>query len=595
MDSSAINVDANKGVTALAGNGSNVYLTSDENLNINEIRSFNDSSENDSLANVVLTSAKNITSSDADKVNVKADKISLKAKEDVGSKIKYLNVETKNTGLDVSAKNAYIKGNQLNIISAVIDNEANFASDGKITAGDITSKIFNVDSKDVEIKGKVSAENTVINATNQTLLSNAEIGGDLSITSNELIVDNAKLKNLTSSSQTADIINMTVKEDANISTVGKTTIADAKVGGNFTNTSESSEVTGTLEVAGDAQINAVVSASVANAVVGKNLDLNAKDVLVSDMTVIGNVNSKSDRLNIKSSEDINIGVISGYSDKYTEIANIASDKSLNNGLSSGESNMYVKITDLKAGNSIGSEKNPLRLMLTEDNKISLKSGDTVSILTDGASANYGDIDVGTLAINSDKDIVIDKIKVKNLKVKTSSNNLTINNMVIEETAILDVGDKHIVVNNTSIMPIIDADVQLYLAKTPAMIKVDGSNNIITNAENVTRKNSDLSINGETIYGSMDDAISTYGAIAVKNTKVGDRTIEKTDKMLYDIPTQKAYENISLKDSNVIKNQIEEYITPDNAMGVINLTEAEKNIILKNKVSKKVNKNKLSSL
>ena len=670
MDSSAINVDANKGVTALAGNGSSVYLTSDGNLNINEIRSFNDSSENDSLANVVLTSAKNITSSDADKVNVKADKISLKAGEDVGSKIKHLNVETKNTGLDVSAKNAYIKGNQLNIISAVIDNEANFASDGKITAGDITSKIFNVDSKDVEIKGKVSAENTVINATNQTLLSNAEIGGDLSITSNELIVDNAELKNLTSSSQTADIINMTVKEDANISTVGKTTIADAKVGGNFTNTSESnevtgtlevtgdaqinavvsasianavvgknldlnakdvlvsdmtvkenanistvgkttiadakvggnftntsesSEVTGTLEVAGDAQINAVVSASVANAVVGKNLDLNAKDVLVSDMTVIGNVNSKSDRLNIKSSEDINIGIISGYSDKYTEIANIASDKSLNNGLSSGESNMYVKITDLKAGNSIGSEKNPLRLMLTEDNKISLKSGDTVSILTDGASANYGDIDVGTLAINSDKDIIIDKIKVKNLKVKTTSNNLTINNMVIEETAILDVGDKHIVVNNTSIMPIIDADVQLYLAKTPAMIKVDGSNNIITNAENVTRKNSDLSINGETIYGSMDDAISTYGAIAVKNTKVGDRTIEKTDKMLYDIPTQKAYENISLKDSNVIKNQIEEYITPDNAMEVINLTEAEKNIILKNKVSKRVNKNKLSSL
>lgn len=146
-------------------------------------------------------------------------------------------------------------------------------------------------------------------------------------------------------------------------------------------------------------------------------------------------------------------------------------------------------------------------------------------------------------------------------------------MVVNQKAVLDTANKHIVVDNTSLKPIIDADVQLYLTKLPVRLKVDGSNNIITDAINVTRQNEYISVNMDRKYSSMNSSVTSSAASAMKNTNVGAKIIEKTDALIYKIPTQTTYRNYILHPAKygVIMNKIEELITPQNVFDVINIS------------------------
>lgn len=123
----------------------------------------------------------------------------------------------------------------------------------------------------------------------------------------------------------------------------------------------------------------------------------------------------------------------------------------------------------------------MNITLAEGNKISMNANDSISVSTDGAGANWSDITTGSYQLTTDDDINIDKLNVNNINIHTTSSNLTIQNMVVGQGGTLDVGNKHIVIDNTSLKPVINADVQLYLSKQPAQLIINGSDNIITDS------------------------------------------------------------------------------------------------------------------
>lgn len=158
-------------------------------------------------------------------------------------------------------------------------------------------------------------------------------------------------------------------------------------------------------------------------------------------------------------------------------------------------------------------------------------------------------------------------------------------MTIGETAVFNTASKRIAVNNTTLSPIIDVDVQMYLTKNPATLKVDSSYNIIADSVNVARQNEYILINMDNKYNSMNSAITSSNAASMKNTNVGEKTIEKTDRLLDRMPTVHHYvRNAAGIDSNpirahLIQNIQGEIVTPENAMDIINTSMQNNDINL----------------
>ena len=664
---SAVNLDATREITAYAGNGRDVYLTSEKDLNINEIRSFKTynaetgrSSSAGSLGNVVLSSKGNIVNAatEENKANVSADNISLETNNDIGSLIKYFNVDTQSTekteGLGFNAETAYIKGvsEDLNVVSSNVTNDSFITAEDDLSItvqNSVAGNSINITSQnDAVLSGNNKAENIIINSAKETVISDAVVNGNLTNNSESIVVDGAKLenittnsqnanvvdmtvkdianitttdkttiakatiegdlintskdteitgkltvkgnssinaenitinnaefKNITTNSQTANIVGMTVKDKANITTTDKTTIVNATVNGDLKNTSQNTEVTGKLKVKGDANIVSEDSITIADAEISKNLNVDAPNITIKDMDLYGNINAKVDNLDAKTSSDVNIGNISGKTQPYTENVKITSDKSIYNGRTDNGTNIYAKDIDLKANGAISTDEKPLNIMLANGNKMSMASNDFIAISTNGSNANYSKLETDTLALYTDEDINIDYINVNNLRIKTTSKNLSIDKMIVNKKGTLDTANKHIVIDNTSLKPIMDADIQMYLSKLPAKLIVDGSDNIITDAVNVTRQYENISINMDKKYSSMDNAVTSSSAAAIKMTNVGEKTIDKIDALIYKIPTQTTYKNyVQPSIHGVIMNQIEELVTPNNAFDVINISNKQ---------------------
>lgn len=591
---SAVKLDASREITAYAGNCRNVYLTSEKDLNVNEIRSFKTyntetgrSTTVGHLGNVVLSSNGNIVNAatEEDKANVSADNISLKTNNDVGSLIKYFNVDTqsseKSEGLGFNAETAYIKGvtEDLNIVSSNVTNDSFITAEDDLSItvqNSVAGNSVNVTSQnDTVLSGNNKAENIIINSAKETVISNASTEGNLTNNSESITVDGANLANITTNSQTANIDNMIVKNNANISTIDKTTIGNAKINGDLINTSKNTEVTGKLTVKGDANIVSKDSITIADAEISKNLNVDAPNITIKDMDLYGNIYAKTDNIDAKTSSDFNIGNISGKNQAYTENVKLSSDKSIYNGRTDNGTNIYAKDIDLKANGAISTDEKPLNIMLANGNKMSMASNDFIAISTNGSNANYSKLETDTLALYTDEDINIDYVNVNNLRIKTTSQNLSIDKMIVNKKATLDTANKHIVIDNTSLKPIMDADIQMYLSKLPAKLVVDGSDNIITDAVNVTRQNENISINMDKKYSSMDSSVTSSSAAALKMTNVSEKTIDKIDSLIYKIPTQTTYKNyIQPSMQSVIMTQIDELVTPGNAFDVINVSNKQ---------------------
>jgi hypothetical protein len=251
--------------------------------------------------------------------------------------------------------------------------------------------------------------------------------------------------------------------------------------------------------------------------------------------------------------------------------NIKAEQSIYNGLMDDGVNIYVKDLEIKAGDSIGAENKPLNIKLVEDNTVSLEAGELISVNTSGAPANYTDITTKDLYLYTNEDVIIDMLRGRNVKIKTTSNNMSIGDMYIENCADLITKNKKVVVSNFSLMPVIDADVQLYVTQHPAMVNIDATNNISTPAKNVVRFNDNIFINKKNVNVGMEKTINVASVAAEKNTNVSGKTINKVDNLLYELPTRKTYyENVKkVIGEGIIKNQVDEHINESNVLEIIN--------------------------
>ena len=152
--------------------------------------------------------------------------------------------------------------------------------------------------------------------------------------------------------------------------------------------------------------------------------------------------------------------------------------------------------------------------------------------------------------------------------------------ILEETSSLKYGDARYI--NMELF----APNQTGAGKTyTATLKVDSSYNIIADSVNVARQNEYILINMDNKYNSMNSAITSSNAASMKNTNVGEKTIEKTDSLLDRMPTVHHYvRNAAGIDSNpirahLIQNIQGEIVTPENAMDIINTSMQNNDINL----------------
>lgn len=341
-----------------------------------------------------------------------------------------------------------------------------------------------------------------------------------------------------------------------LQTTQTTTIGNANVTGNFKNTSKDTNVTGKLTVDGETNIDATNSIHIADADLKGNLNTNSQKITIDELNLAGNINAKVDDLKINTSNNLNIGSISGNTKDYTTNLDISSGKSIFNGRNDNGANIYAQIVNMTASDKISTAEKPLNIVLVNGNELSMTSGNSISLITSGAEANYNKLDTDNIALSTNDAININTLNVKNASIKTTSNNLAIHNMTVGETALFETGNKKIAVDNTSLNPIIDADIQMYTTKNPAKLIVDGGNNIIADSVNVTRQNEYILINMDNKYSSMNSAITSTGASAMKNTNVGEKTIEKTDKLLDKMPTVHNYvKNTIGEDNNSVRSHL----------------------------------------
>ncbi|MDO5304457.1 MAG: hypothetical protein Q4E87_02650, partial [bacterium] len=101
--------------------------------------------------------------------------------------------------------------------------------------------------------------------------------------------------------------------------------------------------------------------------------------------------------------------------------------------------------------------------------------------------------------------------------------------------------------------------------------------------------------------SMNNSSTTAGASMVEKMPTSEKSVESGNSILYEMPTQFDYDNFYVKRfvlQSSVKNQVDEAITNNNSIDVVNTEKRATMIQKKNsdKLSKKrIQNNKVSSL
>ena len=393
---------------------------------------------------------------------------------------------------------------------------------------------MNADAKDVKI-AEVTSDNLMIFADN---------------------VEVSKLSTLT---------------DTNITTVGDTKIADATVGGDFINTSVNTTISGKLDVIGDANIDAN-NITIADANIGGDLNADAKDVKIAEMKLDGNINATVDNLSVYTSNDLHIASIRGNTADYTDVVNITSSKDITNGLGADDTNMFVKNANLTAGNSIG-ENQALNIKLADGNKLNISAGNVANLNNTGAVANYNNIIANDTVITATNAVNIANLNTDKLTLTTDSENVNITGYVTTKGTI-ETASKDIVIDNTSLEPYPYATAQLYLTQKPMHLIVDGSNNILTENQNVVRYNKNIVINKKSSASSMEDEIELASENALRDLYHNKKVMNEVNGLQYHSPTVSDYISsvIGSIDDDYVRDFNNRLLNESNIMNIINQTK-----------------------
>lgn len=474
------------------------------------------------------------------------------------------------SGTDVVLSNATAK--------QIILSDNSTAISGNITTDNLTDSSLNgTVINSANINPLVSPADYILKADSSGNISvkNSVIKGNTSLTANN---NGAKKRNL-------NLENTTIIGNTDLKANGDTKITTLTVDGEMNNQSKNMNVSGKLDVTGNANITTVNNVRIANGHINKNLNVDTKNIKIDEIQLDGNINASANTVDVNTSYDLNIGNIQGKNNLYTKDIIINSARNIINGKTNDDINIYAKNINLIAGNSIGTNGNKININLPDKNYISVEAGNDINIKTTGGIANYTEINSKNANLDSDNMVNIRNMNVDNLELKTMSTDISIIGKV-NKKADINTLDKTIVINNTDFVPSYSATTQLHTGILPFYLITDSDNNIMVDSGFVARHAQNILINGTDVESSMESEAIKAGETNQKNSDRKNNIIEN-NKIIYEIQ--------KLSDESVIIRTInDEIAVPENINKFINLGNkiSENNKKTKEKVNAAKN-NKVS--
>ncbi|MBQ2610952.1 hypothetical protein IJF81_01015, partial [bacterium] len=396
-------------------------------------------------------------------------------------------------------------------VSAVVDylhDDADKSSDlvNVFSFGDVTLK-------DANIKG-----NTAVTARHDDETSSGEIKNDINIENTTV----------------AGRLYLDADNDTNIKTLtitGENNYLGSTSKGNF-------NVTEKLDVSGDAIITALNNVKIADANIKENLNVIAANLDIDEMKLDGNINASVDKADITTSNDLNVGVIQGNTQTYTDNLSIIAEN-IKNGTGTDNDNIYAKDINLTANDSIGTRNISLNVNLPKDNTIAAKAKNLINIRATGSKPNYTNIETKEAIIASYEGVVIRGIDVDYLDLRTKSTDVDLEGKV-NRRGNIRTKDKRVSINNDNLEPDYYATAQIHTTKNPFHIIIDRTKNIKIRSKYVVRHNQGILINGTDFLSSMESEAIKSAELSLKNSNRKKDLIEKVDEEMYEIPTVSDY-------------------------------------------------------
>ena len=202
----------------------------------------------------------------------------------------------------ISAQNADIKK-----LTSTKDTEINTVNDTKIKDGTVGGKLIN--KSGTTLTNVDTGEITVSTVGNTEVTGTLNVAGNAEITStgDVTVTETGKLTadNISINSKNADVANFESKKDTNITTINDTKIGNGTVGGEFTNTSENTTVTGVVSVTGNADIDSTNNVKI-NEISSDKLNIDSKNADITKLTSV-----KDTEINTVNNTKIGGGTVGG--------------------------------------------------------------------------------------------------------------------------------------------------------------------------------------------------------------------------------------------------------------------------------------------
>lgn len=259
--------------------------------------------------------------------------------------------------------------------------------------------------------------------------------------------------------------------------------------------------------------------SINNAKTSGTLNITADNVDVKDAGIIGVLNINADNtINFRSCENINLGTINNIHGGYSTNLNLETTKDILSANTGTGPNILAQNINLNAKN-VGASDKAVVINLPDENTFNANSANLLNLHLTGKNTSIGSLSSNNLMLLVDNDIFIDSLKAQTADIRTNATNLEIANAQIKDYAQYRTADKFVVNENRSTAPRFDADAQIQSGNGVYSIKMDNTNNIITNREFVTRQNTDIKINGDYEHQSMNSAANASAVNTIQNNSL----------------------------------------------------------------------------
>lgn len=477
-DTNIVNAEFKKDLDLDAGNNFNVTnkltVNGDTQADVVRTVNINDAQLNTAMINATDINITNMLASGNTKTNASHD----------------TNIITAIFGKDLDLT----AGNNFNVIDKLTvagNTLANVVKTVNINDSDLNTVTIN--ATDINITNMLASGNAKINASNDINILTASLDKDLDLDAGNNFNVNNKLT--VRGNTQADVVKTVNINDADLNTA---TINATDI--NITN----------MLASGVINLNAGNDINITNGTLQKDLNMTApNNIIIKEINLLGNLNALINKnINVNTSNDLNIGLISGLTQKYTDNVKVNSQMSIKNGLTPN-TNIFAYNTDLDAGINIGEVSNRLNIAIPNSGGIlDLKSGKNIDANVAGGPAYFSNIVTGNANLGIQGDTTVNVLNIDTGVFRINSSKITLNDGTINKFASIYTGDKFIWIDNTSLLANGRATIQFYVKEKPLWFKIDGTNDILTNNMNVVRHGTNISIVGIHETNGMDPVVNS---------------------------------------------------------------------------------------